>query len=254
MHIPTGRACYPPGRSRCVKFRIASYSVCDLAGYNRCMAGVLGRLGVIAEQRWGLLTTSQAEQAGITRKQLSRLAADGALIRVAQGVYRVAGAPELEHEPIYAAWLAVGGANSPADGQSTPLVVAAGLTAAQLHGIGDFYPRGIDFIVPSRRGTRLQDVRLRVRQLTPSDVTWLDGLPTLTVERTIADLVDLWVDRSLVADALRDAVAAGTLTSPTRLIDHLAPLAAANGYPPGDDTALATDLLALAGTSVAELP
>jgi len=51
------------------------------------------RLGSIAEHRWGLVTTAQAEDAGVSRKQLSRMAASGAIKRVAQGVYRMAGAP-----------------------------------------------------------------------------------------------------------------------------------------------------------------
>jgi hypothetical protein len=53
----------------------------------------LVRLGSIAERRWGLVTTAQAEDAGVSRKQLARMASAGAIERVAQGVYRMAGAP-----------------------------------------------------------------------------------------------------------------------------------------------------------------
>src|ERR1035437_9628602 len=45
----------------------------------------LTRLGAIAERRWGLVTTAQAEAAGVARKQLSRMASTGAIERVAQG-------------------------------------------------------------------------------------------------------------------------------------------------------------------------
>lgn len=190
---------------------------------------VVARLGAIAEQRWGLLTAAQAAAAGVSRMQLSRLASAGALVRVAQGVYRVAGAPELEREPIYAAWLALGGANSSADGRTVPPVVAAGVTAAVVHQIGDFYPNGAEFIVPTRRGTRLDGVRLRARQLAPQDVTWTDGLPALTVELTIADLVRHRVDTSLIADALKDAGAAGKITNPEALLQALSPLAEHDG-------------------------
>ena len=58
----------------------------------------------------GLLTTAQATAAGIPRQQLARMADAGAIERVAQGVYRMAGAPSQEHEAIYATWLALGGA------------------------------------------------------------------------------------------------------------------------------------------------
>jgi hypothetical protein len=52
----------------------------------------MARLGSIAENRWGLITTAQAQKAGVSRKQLSRMASAGAIERVAQGVYRMAGA------------------------------------------------------------------------------------------------------------------------------------------------------------------
>ena len=77
----------------------------------------------------------------------------------------------------------------------------------------------------------------------PADT--VDGMPTMSVERTIADLIEQWVDRSLVADALADAADAGKLLSPARLTEYLEPLAKPNKYPSG--AALAADLLALAG-------
>jgi hypothetical protein len=45
----------------------------------------LARLGSIAERRWGLVTTAQAENAGFSRKQLARMASAGAIECVAQG-------------------------------------------------------------------------------------------------------------------------------------------------------------------------
>lgn len=181
----------------------------------------LAQLGAIAERRWGLLTTSQAESAGVSRKQLSRMASAGALERVTQGVYRISGAPRQEHEALYATWLALGGATTPRTPGGVAAVVAAGTTAAVVHGIGDFLPYGFDFIVPTRKGTRLADVRLRIRSLTRDEVIPVHGLPTLSVERTIADLIEIGTDTSLVADAVRDAVRADRLTAPDRLATYL---------------------------------
>lgn len=76
--------------------------------------------------------------------------------------------------------------------------MAAGVTAAIIHEIGDFFLDGFDFMVPARKGTRLPGVRLRIRQLTRDEVIPVQGLPTLTVERTLADLVELGTDLSLV--------------------------------------------------------
>lgn len=211
------------------------------------MAGAtLARLGAVAEQRWGLLTTAQAEEVGVSRKQLSRLASTGVLERVLQGVYRMPGSPELEHQTIYATWLALGGTGARTSDGVAP-VVAAGVTATLLHGIGDFFSDGLDFIVPARRSTRLPGVRLRVRKLTRDEVIPVEGVPTLTVERTIADLLEQQTDRSMVADTVRDAVLQGKLLSPRDLVAYLEPVAAARRL--GDGLSLAGDLFELAGVA-----
>jgi predicted transcriptional regulator of viral defense system len=176
----------------------------------------LVRLGSIAERRWGLVTTAQAEDAGVSRKQLARMASAGAIERVAQGVYRMAGAPPQDHEAIYATWLALGGATASRTETGVAPVVAAGVTAAVVHGIGDFFPDRFDFIVPARKGTRLPGVRLRVRRLT------------------------------LAAGAVRDAVRAGQLVAPDRLVSYLDPIAARRK---SHGRALASDLFELAGVS-----
>lgn len=212
------------------------------------MPRVVTVLGEIAEQHWGLVTTSEASAAGVDRQQMSRLSSAGVLTRIVKGVYRMAGAPEQEHELTYATWLALGGARTPFTPDTVPPVVAAGVTAAIAHHLGDFFSQGFDFIVPTRRGTRLARTRLRVRSLRPDDVTFVDGLPTLRVENTIADLIEQWTDLSLVTDALRDAVDQGKLTDCSRLDGLLAPLAARRGYPAGDGHAFTTDLLTMAGT------
>lgn len=214
-------------------------------GYNRCMAdSTLVALGSIAERRWGLFTTAQAEVGGVARKQLSRMASSGAIERVTHGVYRMTGAPAQEHEAIYATWLALGGATSPRTPAGVAGVVCAGTTAAVVHGIGDFFPDQYDFMVPARKGTRTPGVRLRIRSLTRDDVIPVNGLPTLTIERTIADLVEIGTDNSLVADAVRDAVRSDKLIAPQRLVDYLAQMATrrkTTGH------ALADDLFELAG-------
>lgn len=210
----------------------------------------VARLGSIAERRWGLLTTAQAAAAGVSRKQLSRMASTGAIERITHGVYRMAGAPPQDHEAIYATWLALGGATSPRTPSGVAPVVAAGITAAVVHGLGDFFLDSYDFIVPCRKTTRLANVHLRIRKLTPQEVLPVNALPTLTIERTIGDLVDQWVDLSLVAGVVRDAVLAGKLVSPQRLVDYLEPIASAQRRA-GTGTSghtLAQTLFDLAGT------
>lgn len=208
------------------------------------------RLGSIAERRWGLVTTAQAEDAGVSRKQLSRMASAGAIERVVQGVYRMAGAPPQDHEAIYAAWLALGGATALRTESGVSAIVTAGITAAIVHDVGDFFLDGFDFMVPARKGTRLPGVRLRIRRLARDDVIPVSGLPTLTIERTIADLVEVGTDLSLVAGVVRETARAGKLVAPDRLVAYLNPIAShLKNSASGDGTSLASDLFELAGVT-----
>ena len=172
------------------------------------------------------------------------MASASAIERVAQGVYRMAGAPPQDHEAIYATWLALGGATASRTETGVAPVVAAGVTAAVVHGIGDFLPDKFDFIVPARKGTRLPGVRLRVRRLAREEVIPVGGLPALTVERALVDLVETGTDLSLVAGAARDAVRSGKLVAPERLVSYLDPIAARRK---SDGKSLASDLFELAG-------
>ena len=119
------------------------------------MAGsTIAKLGAIAAERWGMVTTAQAANAGISRKTLSSLTTSGALERLAQGVYRMAGAPAamLEIDTIRIHWLALGGTTS---------LIAAGRSAAALHEIGDWLPGASEFVAATRRTTRCRSRRSR---------------------------------------------------------------------------------------------
>lgn len=200
----------------------------------------IAKLGAIASERWGMVTTAQADEVGVSRKTLSGLTASGALERLAQGVYRMAGAPAamLEIDTIRVHWLALGG---------TASVIAAGRSAAALHEIGDWLPGASEFVAATRRTTRIDGVRIRVRSLAAEDIVFVDGMPSMTVERTIADLVESREDLSLVSGALRHAAIAGKLTAPVRLDRLLQPLARRNGALNGDD--LAERLMQIGGVS-----
>lgn len=202
------------------------------------MAGMtFATLGLIAAEQWGMFTTSQAAMSGIGRNTLSALHSSGAIERVAQGVYRMAGTPEgeLEINRLRIDWLAVGGAG----------LTVAGKSAAAVHRIGDWFPGMSEFVAPQRRTTRLTGVRLRTRKLEKVDVVYSDGLLTMTVERTIADLVEAREDLSLISVALLHAVQGGTLIAPRRLSQLLDPLARRNGEETG--AALGERLMLAAG-------
>jgi predicted nucleotidyltransferase/predicted transcriptional regulator of viral defense system len=211
-------------------------------------------LAEVTAYQWGMVTSAQASMHGITRLDLSRLAADGQLERVAHGVYKDAGAPGCPHDDLKAAWLSTDsktmGEARIKDGANG--VVVAGESAADLHGIGDFRALRHEFVSPGRRQSQRSAIRYRRRTLEPCDVTLVEGLPVMTMERTIADLIDEVGDLSLVADALRDAFRKRDLDL-KRLRALLAPLADRNGLKKGDGAALLDRLMETAGIDIDSL-
>lgn len=194
------------------------------------------QLSQAAELHGGLFTTSEATGAGVHPNTLSRLVKAGAVERLRQGVYRIPGTLETEHDGTLADWLALGGRHAPLG--DVPTVVAAGQTAANLHEIGDFLPFHTEFMIPRRRGTRLPHVRLRIRQLDPQDVTYADRVPCLTPEATIGDLFATHTDVSLIADAYNDAKRVGKITRSNRLAELLRPYARRYGHTAADSSAV----------------
>ena len=205
-------------------------------------------LAELTSYQWGMVTSAQASMRGITRLDLSRLAEAGHLNRLAHGVYMDAGAPGDEFDDLRAAWLStepklLAEVRIKDRGNG---VVVAGEAATLLHGIGDFQAHQRDFVSPTRRQTQRREIRYRQRELDPRDVTLAHGLPVMTIERTIADLVEDLKDLSLIADALRDASGKRTIDL-DRLRELLAPLAGRNGFRKGDGAALLHRLMEIAG-------
>lgn len=204
------------------------------------------RLRVIAAETWGLLTSKQAATAGITRLQLSRLANQGQLVHIAHGIYRVVGDPEPPHLNTLVAWIML------AAGEANNLVVA-GVAAAAWHGLTDSVPEVVDLIVPIRKTTRRDGVRLRIRTLTVDEIRIHDELPVLSVERTIADLIELWAESDLLAEAYRRARAIPTFDLES-LDRYLAPFTSIHNVPGSGGVGLRAKLLdpALSSTRKAE--
>lgn len=208
----------------------------------------LRELASITGGQWGMVTTAQAAELGVTRLMLSRLAEAGHFERLAHGVYKDAGAPGSEFDALRAAWLSteprrlaearVGGA---ANG-----VVVASSSAAFLHDVGDLWADRHQFVAPARRQSQREDIRFRQRSIEERDVTLVHGLPVMRLERTIADLLEDFGDLSLVADALSDALKKYSVDL-ARLSELLGPLAERNGFQKNDGAALLDQVTESAG-------
>lgn len=204
----------------------------------------------LAAGQWGLLTTAQASNAGVTRVQLARLTDADVLERVDHGVYATTASPT-EHRALRAAWLALDPARTAEERLADPVNagVASHTSAAGLHRLGDLLDDTPELTVPHRKQSR-RGVRLHRLPLTDGDITLVDGLPTTTEERTVADLLRDGHDPDHVAQIIGQGVRRAVIDL-TVLAAHLDPLARRHGQP--DGRALVEHLLDLVGLSPAAL-
>jgi hypothetical protein len=122
----------------------------------------------------GLFTTAQAGALGAKSAYLKRRLDEGTIVRVLRGVYRVSGAPASWRQTARALCMAVRGA------------VVAGRAAAALLGLEPFREGPIDIAVP--RGRRTTLLKATETDLNCTDVIDLDGIPVMSVVRTLFDL------------------------------------------------------------------
>lgn len=167
----------------------------------------LETLELLGTNHWGLITTSEAQAARISRARLAGWADSGTLQRVRQGVYALPSAASGPLQGVRAAWLAT----AVRTGQITPTAVVSGQSAAVVHGLGEYVLFTYEFTIPARRQSKLKDLRYRVRALPDSAITRSDGLPVTTVAQTVADLADATgADHEQLAVAVRNAMETGT--------------------------------------------
>jgi len=202
----------------------------------------LARLSTeVAEDQWGLVTRAQALALGVPRATFARLVAAGALVRVAHGVYRVAGGADPGRLDLRAAWLQLD-PRTPAwqRVRSDQVATVSHRSAAQLYGLGDLIADTHEFSVPVRTQTRRPDVRLYLRHVPAADRELVDGLPATRPHRIVADLLARREDGSAIATIAVEAVRRG-LTTPAQVADSVAPLA--GRYHLSDGASLAGQLL-----------
>ena len=177
---------------------------------------VLAALEEIGAMQWGLVTTGQAQQAGIERVWLSRLLDRGVIHRVRHGVYALPSATHGPFQELQAAWLATDRTQTLEErviGNND--VVVSHISASNVHELGDIVAVRHEFSSPQRRQTAQQDVYFYRRKLNPEDVVLKDGLPLTSVPRTIADLAALHIDFDHLAQVVKDALDKGLVDFPT---------------------------------------
>lgn len=199
-------------------------------------ATTLDVLAGVAEDQWGLFTRRQAALSGMAWSTLARLARDGAAERVAQGVYRLRGAPAVDHLALRAAWLQLAPATA-AWQRAAPQGVVSHRSAASVYGLGHLPADEHHFILPVRRQSRRVDVRLHRMRLGDDEWTNLGGLLITRPARTAADLLAAREDPGAVAEIIADGLRSGD-AQPGPVAQAIAPHAATFGLSRGDGLAL----------------
>ena len=214
-------------------------------------------LSEISASQWGLITTAQAEQAGISRLKLSRLVERGQLIRLAHGVYQDSGAATSNNIPIKVAWLSTNLSLLAEERLSSPDIIVGGTTAAYLWNCGDLEPYPYQFYTNERKQTQRRDLLYIKKDFVKDDFKLADGLPVARIEFVIADLIRRKYDLSLVSNILREARSwigsssnRMTMFDPEFLNSCLEPIAKRNGHCSGDD--FQEYLLSLIGESTSD--
>jgi len=186
----------------------------------------------------------------VTRSQLARLTDAGVLERVERGIYATTASTD-RNRALRAAWLALDPTQTAEERLADP--VGAGVvshtSAAGLHKLGDLLDDVPEVIYPHRKQTR-RGIRLHRGDLTEADVTLVDGLPTTTEQRTVADLLRDGHDPEHIAQIIGQGVRRGVIDL-SDLAEHLEPLA--RRYGQADGQSMVAHLLDLAGLSPAAL-
>lgn len=154
-------------------------------------------LSLLAARQHGVVTRDQARALGLTPRQVDLRVTAGALVRIHQGVYRLASSRHGFEQGLVAACLATGG-------------VASHRAAAHLLGLRGIESAPLELTVSPRGNHRIQRVRVHRSELHPADVGRHGPIPVTRPARTLLDLGA--VAPRLLEGAVEDALLQGLVT------------------------------------------
>ena len=158
----------------------------------------------LAAEQHGLVNTGDAGQVGYAKGTLDTMARRGQLERVATGLYRIPLLPSDELTTYMAAAMWPRGAKA----------VLSHETALDLWDVCDINPSKIHLIVPRRHRPQRKAPKGYVvhrEDLDPGDVTTIEGVPAVTLDKAIRQCADLHVGLDLLEQAARHGREQGLL-------------------------------------------
>lgn len=176
----------------------------------------IDKLREIAIDQHGFVTTAQALDEGVTHAALSMLVKRDRLERCARGVYRVPQVPAAAADDLM---LAVLWADDPAAALSHE-------TALDAYGVSDVNPTRIHVVVPKDRRIRKNapsDYVLHREDVDPSDLSWWEQIPTVSLRKAIEQCIDGGTADYLILQAIERGSKTGQLigSEPRELAERL---------------------------------
>jgi hypothetical protein len=160
------------------------------------------RIAAIATGQLGAFTRAQANDVGLSDRQLRSRVQSGILIQTGPNSFRYAGAPTSLVTELVDVLKSVGGD-----------VWCSGPTAAALHGFDGYsLRRPFHLLVPRHRNVTRSNVRIhRAEVIELIDRVTVDGLPVTSAARTLIDLART-ADAAQLAAALDSALRDGLIS------------------------------------------
>lgn len=156
------------------------------------------KLAEIAADRYGFVTTSDAESIGVDPHRLLEMARRGQLDHPMNAVYRVPLIPVTPLDPYMQATLWP---------RKTEAVISHS-SALGIYELGDVNPAKIEITVPRAHRPRREIPHLYAlhrEDLRPDEVTLFEGIPIVTVSKAIRQALDAHLGTSLVRQAIDEA-------------------------------------------------
>ncbi len=159
-------------------------------------------LYALAVAQAGYFTTAQAAEAGYSLPLLHKYLANGKVVRVRRGIYRLVHFPSGEDEDLVVCWL-----------WSERQGVFSHETALVRHELSDLLPHELEMTVPatwSRRRLRVPEgLRLHFDDLRPEDRAWHGAVPITAPARTVRDCAAAGVSPEFIEQAVEQGLARG---------------------------------------------
>jgi len=164
----------------------------------------IDKLREIALDQCGYITTTQANNAGVTKAALSVLAKRGRIERVAFGVYRVPQTPVTQYDPFMLAVLWTG----------APEAALSHETALAAYEVSDINPTVIHITVAKKRRINRSGGMgyvLHHQDLGPDQITWWQQIPIVTLRTALEQCLQSGTPRYLLRQAIENGSRVGLL-------------------------------------------